>query len=308
MKSFKEAYREAVESISVPDFLTEEISEESQKKRVLPYRRKRYMAAAALAGGIFVIYTLGGVAATNYARSLVRVDDNGFQTMDMNTALLQQEMQDSQITEEGGTEIAAGGAEDADSGIMNLAEKEECMSDGAAGRMLGTEESAANAAGEAAEDVIEQEKSQSQNAISDCADDKKIYTSFEEFKEEHDIPLARPAQGLKGELIREEYIVMGNSYLLVRLETDESTLLLHQSYYGDTEGHASATAYAGGVSNERIYTTLQGFAYKLADTTDEKETHAAVAVGDYEMIIDFFGYSEQEIYEVLENMDLTVYL
>lgn len=85
MKNFREAYRETINGIPVPDFCTEEISEEDQKSRALPYRRKRYMAAAALAGGIFVIYTLGGVAATNYTRSLVRADENGFQTMDMNT-------------------------------------------------------------------------------------------------------------------------------------------------------------------------------------------------------------------------------
>lgn len=60
MRNFKEAYKETVDSIPVPDFRTEEISEENQKKRIFPYRRKRYMAAGAFAGGIFVIFTLGG--------------------------------------------------------------------------------------------------------------------------------------------------------------------------------------------------------------------------------------------------------
>lgn len=285
MKSFKEAYRETVESIPVPEFCTEEISEENQKKRAFPYRRKRYMAAAALAGGIFVIYTLGGVAAAGYARSLVRVDENGFQTMDMDSALLQQETQLSQIT-------------------ADLAKIEENEDSIVSGRMAGAEDHVENASGAASEE----EKLQSQNSISDCALYEQRYTSFEEFAEEHGIPLALPAESLLVELKQEEYVLFGNGNVLVRLETDESVLLMHQSYYGDTLGHVSATAYPGGVCNERSYTTLQGFVYKLADSQDGEEIHAAIAVGYYELILDFLDYSEQEVYEVLEDMDLTVYL
>lgn len=308
MKNFKEAYKETMDSIPVPGFRTEEISEENSKKRILPYRRKRYMAAAAFAGGIFVIYTLGGVAAAGYARSLVRVDENGFQTMDMDTALLQQEMQLSRITAEGdGEEVNVDGTAAAcmeDSGMADLAKIEESADSMMSGRMAGAEEHVENTADAASEE----EKLQSQNPLNDCALYEQKYTSFEEFAKEHDIPLALPAESLLEELKQEEYVLFGNDNLLVRLETKESVLLLHQSYYGDTLGHVSATAYTGGVSNERTYTTLQGFAYKLADSQDGEEIHAAIAVGYYELILDFYGYGEQEVYEVLEDMDLTVYL
>lgn len=163
MKNFREAYRETINGIPVPDFCTEEISEEDQKSRALPYRRKRYMAAAALAGGIFVIYTLGGVAVTNYTRSLVRADENGFQTMDMETVLLTQEDRISQITaEESGEEMNAGGTAVAymeDGGAADLAKIEE-YSDG----------------------IVSERMSRD-------ADYEQQYTSLEEFEEEDDIPL-----------------------------------------------------------------------------------------------------------------------
>lgn len=305
MTNFKEVYKETVDSIPVPGFRTEEISEENQKKRTLLYRRKRHMAAAAFAGGIFVIYTLGGVAAAGYARSLVRVDENGFQTMDMNAALLTEETQELQRT--------AGDASSEESGIVTLAEtggtSVETADSGIMGRMADAEGSSGAADAAVLEDLeigIVQENAQVQQ-MSECRKEQ-IYASYETFIEEHAILLALPNESLPGELKQEEYILTGENSLLVRLETEESVLLLHQSYYGNTSGHASAAAYPGGVCNERTYTTLQGFAYKLVDSSDGEQIHAAISVGDYELILDFYGYTEKEAYEVLEDMDLSVYL
>lgn len=305
MKKFKEVYKEAVDRIPVPGFRTEEISEENQRKRSLPYRRKRHMAAAAFAGGIFVIYTLGGVAVAGYVRSLVRVDESGFQTMDMNTALLT-----------AGTEEVQEDAEEADSeegGIVTLAETEGTSVETADSGMIGRMADASDSAGDSDAAVLEdaeiamgQENSQSQ-LMSECRKEQK-YASYETFTEEHAVPLALPGESLPGELKQEEYILVGENSLLVRLETEESVLLLHQFCYGNASESLSKEDSPGGVCNERTYTTLQGFAYKLVDSSEGEETHAAIAVGDYELILDFYGYTEKEIHEVLEDMDLSVYL
>lgn len=213
------------------------------------------------------------------------MDESGFQTMDMNNALLQEEMLLSRISsEESGEELVAGGAVAVfmeDGGIADSAERQE-------------------------DSVVENTNLQK---MSDCyAEQEQIYTSFETFTEGTGILLALSGESLPGELKGEEYILTGNSFLLVRLETEESVLLLHQSYYGDISEHAAEAAYRDGVVNERIYTTSEGFAYKLVDSQDGQEIHAAIAVGNYELILDFFGYTEREACEVLESMDLSVYL
>lgn len=305
MKNFREAYKETVDSIPVPGFRTEEISEKNQKKRLLPYRRKRYMAAAALAGGIFVIYTLGGVAAGGYARSLIRVDENGFQTMDIATALLQEEIEEQTPAQNTSPE---------ESGVATLAEtggtSVETADNGIMGRMVDDVDSAGAPDAAVLEDLetsIEQADSQAQKMSEYCEKQERIYASYEAFTEEHEIPLALPNESLPGELIQEEYILMEDSFLLVRLETEESVLLMHQAYYGNALAHAFSMSYPDGVCNERTYTTLQGAAYKLVDSPDGNTIHAAVAVGGYELFLDFLGYTEQEVHEVLEDMDLSVY-
>ena len=49
----------------------------------------------------------------------------------------------------------------------------------------------------------------------------------------------------------------------------------------------------------------------VADTPGEEDSpngiHAAISVGDYELIVDFYGYSEKEAFEVLDHLDLSVY-
>lgn len=258
MKNFKKAYKEAVDSIPVPGFCTEEISEENQIKKTLLYRRKRHAAAAAFAGGIFVIFTLGGVAA-GYARNPVQADENGFQTMDINIASAQDEMQEAVMP--------AGGI------VME--------------RMAGIQDSEGGSGDTVSEDLI--------------------YTSLNAFEEAQDIPLALPDTDLMGELKREEYILTKDGFLSVCLETEESILLLHQSYCGSTSESSSAAAYTDEAGDERNYTTGQGFSYEMTDTSDGEEMHVSITVGGYELILDFYGYTKEEVYEVLEDMDLSVY-
>lgn len=245
------------------------------------------------------------MAAAGYARSLVREDESSFQTMDMNTAFLTEEAEEAQM--------AAEGADSEEGGIAALAETGGTSVETADSGMMGRMADAPDSAGTSDEAVLEdaeiamaQENVQLQQ-MSECRKEQK-YASYETFAEEHAIPLALPDESLPGELKQEEYILMGENSLLVRLETEESVLLLHQSYYGNLSGHASEEVYPGGVCNERTYTTLQGFAYKLVDSSNGEEIHAAVAVGDYELMLDFYGYTEKEIHEVLEDMDLSVYL
>ncbi|MCH5274747.1 MAG: hypothetical protein J1E65_02815 [Lachnospiraceae bacterium] len=272
MKNFKEAYKEIVDSIPVPDFYTEEIPAGNQIKKVCSYNRKRCMTAAALAGGIFIIYTLGGVAAAGYARSLVRVNENSVQTMDMNASLMQEETATLQVYTENVSEMGRAYAEETYTGTAD---------EGIAEKLAESEASDAFSGGVVSEDL--------ENGLK-----QKLF-------------LALPEEELTGEWKPEDYTLAEDGSLLIRLETEEKLLLLHQYYYDDASADAFTAAYADELRNGRSYTTEQGFVYKMADSHGGREIHVAIAVGDYELILDFYGYTETEVCEVLESMDLAVY-
>lgn len=143
--------------------------------------------------------------------------------------------------------------------------------------------------------------------------EENVYTSFDEFRKAEDTPLAIPPFDLFGEEITsQEYFVTGGTLLYARLETENTCFMMNQSYYGDTQGHSSSTVYGGGVCNERTYTTERGFDWLVVDSVCEAgepyRIHAAISVGDYELIVDFSGYTEQEAFQILNEMDLTIYL
>lgn len=272
MENFEEAYKEIMDCIPVPDICIEEMPEESRIKRAWTYRRKRYMTAAALAGGIFVIYTLGGVAAAGYARSLVRGNENSVQTMDMNTALIQEESAMLQVPAETYGEIGRAYTEE---------DYEETAGSGIEGRLAEPEASVAYSDGVAVEALENSVEQKMQSAL--------------------------PEEGLEEAWKQADYILEEDGSWLVRLETEEKVLLLHQYHDSDISDLAFAKTDLDGGCNERNYTTGQGFVYKLADSPDGEEIYAAITVGDYELILEFYGYMETEVCEVLESMDLTVY-
>ncbi len=139
------------------------------------------------------------------------------------------------------------------------------------------------------------------------------YSSLEEFKEAEQIPIALPETDLLGEqVISEYYVVLGDHYLKARIETEGRFFMLDQVYFGNTDGHVSSTVYPEGVCNERSYTTIKGYTYTIIDSVCEQgecpDIHAAISIGDYELIANFTGYTQEEAYVILDNIDLSVYL
>lgn len=278
MRNFKEAYREAVDNLELPDITAEQIRTEGYRKKMVTYRRQRRFVAAASAACVFLLCTAGVAAAAGYAKSVIRTDAYGFQTADRETAL----MHDAAGKTEGRGLVTADLLPDG--GFEEVAEQKR-----------GTEEAYSGA----------------------CENMEEIqgvrYSSYEAFREAETMPAALPDDSLlESEISSQEYFTLGDDFLLVRIETPGHLFMLDQSYYGNSEGHASTTVYPEGVCNERSYTTVQGFTYTVIDSVcEEGETagiHAAVSVGDYELIVDFSGYTEEEAYRILDDMDLTVYL
>lgn len=147
--------------------------------------------------------------------------------------------------------------------------------------------------------------------VEDVEELPREYDSLEEFQAgEGDLVLPIPDFEKMGEDIQEQnYLVIANE-VMVRLTGEEKVFMLRQSDYSHSLGHSSSIVYADQVENEREYCTRQDFTYTVIDTVNgrgEMGIHAAISVNTYELIVDFYGYTEEEAFQILEQMDLSVY-
>lgn len=138
------------------------------------------------------------------------------------------------------------------------------------------------------------------------------YDSWESFEEQETIAFARPQipeQEIEELNIQVEVYMEGVQFY--QRGKDGKVVIGSMRNYDETSAHSSATVYGDSVTNQREYTTKQGFAYTLIDTEGEAENdlgiHGAIAIGSYEIFIDFWGYTEEEALQMIESMDLTVY-
>ncbi len=287
MNNFGDAYKKAVEKIKVPVVTANQIADEVCRKRIAAYRIRRQFAAAVAAASVFIVCSLGVAAAAGYAKSVIRATEYGFETSDEETALLNNGWKDAgcpEIEEETDLDfLSARGADSAENDTGNLCESQK------------------------------QAESEKQESTEEIELEEQMFDSRDDFLEAGLMPAALPKEELiSGEDFSEEYIVCGDFLLLVRVEAKDSLFMMNQTYYGDTSGHASSVVYPEGVCNEREYITGQGYVYKVVDSVCEEgevcRIHAAISIGDYELIIDFSGYSEEEAFRILDSMDLNIYL
>lgn len=269
MKNFRDEYKNMMDRMQVPDLDAEQILRSERQKKIVQMRRRRKFVAIGSAACLFLLCSAGVAAMAGYSKSIIRTDENGFQMTDM--ASMQR------FSAEGSdTGAGAEGALDAAAPEANVAE-------------------GAVTAGTEAETVVEEYK---ENAT-------------KEMEKAH-MPLALPPFELLGsETTKEEYLTTGDSYLYARLQNGERLVTMNQFYYGNTEGHASAISFSGGICNERIFTAENGFDWTVVDSIEEegfKEIHAAISVGDYELVVNFSGYTEEEAFLILDAMDLSIYL
>ena len=268
MKNFKESYKEAVDSIQVPLITAKDVMKDDCQRKKRIYRRHRKLMFVATAASLFILLTAGAAAAKGYARSVIKTDEYGFKTADAKTAYLS-EQENIPDTEGYSEEEYSGGAQGSGCGEVEQLETK----------------------------IMPQTE----------------YRSLDEFREAQQTPIALPDTNLLGEtIISEHYYVVGERLLKARIEIAGRLFMLDQMYFGDTHGHASSTMYPEGVCNERSYTTIQGYTYTVIDSVCEEgkspDIHAAISIGDYELIANFTGYTQEEAYEILDSMDLTVYL
>lgn len=273
MKNFKDEYKKTLDGLNLPDLTPEQILLRAQQKKVTRIKRQKRLMVIATAACLFLLCSVGVGAAAGYARSLIRTTEYGFQTEDFLSAQADTAKDTAVGTQ---AEAKRGAAED-----TAVTDEAECK--------------------EKEEACIVEEMPETE------------YDSYEAFSAAEDIPFAKPPVNLLcGKITEESYSVAGESFLFATIEAGEKSVRIDQSYFGDTQGHASSTVYSGGVCNERIYTASNGFDWTVIDSVCEQrkpdEIHAAISVGDYEVIVNFSGYSQEEAFDILDGMDLKIYL
>lgn len=137
------------------------------------------------------------------------------------------------------------------------------------------------------------------------------YSSLEELKKSEDIIFPQPSIKI-GDNIEATDITVCGDWAMIRYETGEKTLWLERTDYAGTKGHASSKVFPGGITNERSYTTSQGYTYTLVDSVREAadeplQIHAAITVASYEVYIDFMGFEEKEAMKIIDSIDISLY-
>ena len=264
---------------------------------------------AASAAVLFVLCSAGSQAAKNYSKSFIFADENGFRTADEQTALDQVA---SSYDEDAMMETMSEDVEDMP--MLTALEGDEgaVYDEGADAQAKQADESDSRDFYE----ECQQEAAEYDGDDPEITDGEGMEIATVQYNSRKDllasgITCSLPDRYLFEEITRERYYVVGDDYLMVDIESGDKTFYMDQSYFGNSSGHATSTVYGEKLTNKRNYVTKDGYLYVVADTPGEEDSpngiHAAISVGDYELIVDFYGYSEKEAFEVLDHLDLSVY-
>lgn len=137
------------------------------------------------------------------------------------------------------------------------------------------------------------------------------YDSLQEFLQE-ELAIAIPDLSAFHAVFGQEYIaVTGGKDVFISLTGENCSFNMQQFDNRGCECYSSAASYGGKSANERSYTGRQGVSYVIFDILDEmgrvESTHAVLSVNGRDLTIDFRGFEESVIHEILNSMDLTVY-
>lgn len=274
MNDFKTTYRDAMSGVETVHIDIASVLDEGRRKRLRAHRNRQKFMTVAAVGLVFCLCTLGSVQAADYIKTVIKVNEYGFQSADMVT-------------------------------MARTEGKEEAAEDTVMSGGISKEEEEAFA---------ELEKMEPDELVIEAMEDTlKEYASVEEFREKESAVMVLPDMEKLGYQVDSEKIWVSGTFISVLFSCGERQIFFDRVDYSNAKkGHASSTVYTGGVCDERSFTTKQGYEYILVDSVKEEkdetpEIHAAISVGYYELYADFTGYEEGEVMQILESMDLSAY-
>lgn len=173
------------------------------------------------------------------------------------------------------------------------------------------EEQSLELSGQRSEDGMA-ETDETELVLEECEITAREYDSLESFCQEEDITVPLPDLQLVGGDTVEAYINVFDSHLYISLwdAQGKSVSLMQVDHRGDL-AYASSSTYGGEAVNERNYTTEQGYTYKVIDIMEEGQLcdiECAISLYGRDLMVGFRGYTQEEVYAVLESMDLGIYV
>lgn len=274
MNDFKTTYRDAMSGVETVHIDIASVLDEGRRKRLRAHRNRQKFMTVTAVGLVFCLCTLGSVQAADYIKTVIKVNEYGFQSADMVT-------------------------------MARTEGKEEAAEDTVMSGGISKEEEEAFA---------ELEKMEPDELVIEAMEDTlKEYASVEEFREKESAVMVLPDMEKLGYQVDSEKIWVSGTFISVLFSCGDRQIFFDRVDYSNAKrGHASSTVYTGGVCDERSFTTKQGYEYILVDSVKEEkdeapEIHAAISVGYYELYADFTGYEEGEVMQILESMDLSAY-
>ncbi len=339
MRKFEDAYRDAVKELPECHMDVERVLDEAQHARFVANSAKRrggyktWMRTAAVAAGVFILCGVGTATAMNYQKSIITVGGTGYSITSQKAAeageisayagvdekeaitadagASSSDAGDAATARENGIAVASmedgAGITENDEQAMSDQEKEEAyqkyiqnISSGAS-----NEEPSAETAGAAKDNADKLEVMEAEEI------EPVTYASIEEFRANEDITVALPKLELLGEFEEQKIVVMDDgTYFSWMLYSEEKRFGLKQQDTRSYEQYASSTTYMGESVNERSFVNDQGLSYVVFDTMEDGEivsTHAVISVNGRDLCLDFYGYEENVIEDVLKQLDLSIY-
>lgn len=295
MNDFQKIYQESIEGL--PGFSLDAstvLDEVRHRKRVVK-RRRQMLSSALVTCSLLLVCGIGSITTADYFRN--------------------RSMTDTQSRLAAGAEAGVTGTE---AGIREEAALLEAPVGGA-------ENQAAAAAAPMSGEFMEEGSGQDEAGLQEkeeallledtAEEDIRWYDTIEEFRSRESAALALPVipQGEIEKLVI--YVTAGTAdreeVSFYQKMQDGKAVQIQTVRYEDSQSRDPAREYGAEAVKEREYTTQAGYTYRLVDTAGEialnRGVHAAISVDHFEMYADFWGYTQEQVQNMLESMDLSVY-
>ena len=271
MNDFKTTYRDAMSGVETVHIDIASVLDEGRRKRLRAHRNRQKFMTAAAVGLVFSLCTLGSAQAADYIKTVIKVNEYGFQSADMAT------MARSERKEEAGESPAMSGRiSEEEFAKLEEMEPDELVI-----------ESVEDTTKEYASMEEFRKKESAVMVLPDMeglgyqVDSEKIWVS--------------------GTFIS-VLLSCGDRYIFFDRMDYSNAKEGHASstvYTGGVRDERSFTTKQG-------YEYILVDSAK-EEKGEMPEIHAAISVGYYELYADFTGYEESEVMQILESMDLSVY-
>lgn len=285
MRNFRKEYKKSIEELPEFHMDADRVKDELHHRKVVAARRRKSMISVASAACLFLLCSVGTVAAVSYHSSRIQVERNGFSFLGEGAA-------ECGVAEDT-PEIASFKAAPQEDRIAAYDGTKKA--DGIEGEIFN----------DAYADAVECEVE---------VVEEREYDSVEEFRQNEDVVIAIPEFTSLGssEELKSQLVMVSDMMQMVYVSIDfgEKHFSMRQTDNREFPIYASSTVYPGDAANIREVVNEQGLTYQVFDSVEGEEVisvHAAISVNGRDLTFNFSGYKNEEVDAVLKQLDVSIY-